>query len=529
MNLTTFRFFAFAILFIIVYFVVPKKVQWIVLLAASMAFYALAGVKNSFFILITSASTYAAARWIDHLTVSCNSFLKENKNTLPREERKAYKARSVNQRKAILIVTLCINFGILCVFKYANFIIQQVNHILRAAGSGEIGFLYLLVPLGISFYTFTSMGYLLDVYWEKAPAQTNYLKMLLFVSFFPQITQGPISDYRQLSGQLYAEHPFDYKNFSWGVQRFLWGLVKKLVIASISGKYSQALFASYPEYSGISTFIAILFYALQIYADFSGYMDMMCGLCQILGIELAENFERPYFSKSISEYWRRWHITLGAWFKNYIYYPVGFSRFATSIGKKGQKALGDKFAKDMPATIALIVVWFTTGLWHGANWGYIIWGLVNGMFVIATLWLEPVYARMRQFFHIRETSGGWRAFQVLRTFVLISFIKILPEVGGLRAGLNLWAQVVRGASIIPHTFAELLPFVDDYLNFAVILIFTVILFIFSLIERRKPVREAFNKWPMILRVFILALFFVIAILFGARADGLNGAFLYAQF
>ena len=529
MALTTFRFFIFAILLAVVYFAVPKKVQWIILLAASLLFYALAGVKNSVYILITSVTVFSGARWIEYLTVKCNAFLKENRDTLSREERKAYKNKNVRQRKAVLIVTLCINFGILCAFKYLNFLLQQINCFLRAGGTEEIGLLNLIIPLGISFYTFTSVGYMIDVYWEKTPAQTNFLKLLLFTSFFPQITQGPISDYRQLSGQLFGHHYFDYDRFARGVQRFIWGLVKKLAIADIAAKYVGDLFSDYNEYAGLTAFIGILIYALQIYADFSGYMDMMCGLCEVLGIELAENFERPYFSKSISEYWRRWHITLGAWFKNYIYYPVGFSRWAISVGKKGQKVFGEKFSKDMPATIALIIVWFTTGLWHGANWGYIIWGLVNGMFIIATLWLEPVYAGMRKTFHINERSVWWRNFQILRTFILAAFIKVLPEVGGLRAGLGLWAQVFKGPFIPNAATGGLLPFVDDYLNFWMMLFLTAVLFAFSVIQRKRQVRDYFNKWPMVLRVFVLAVMFVIAIEFGARSDGLNGAFLYAQF
>lgn len=527
MALTTFRFFAFAFIVILCYFVVSKRIQWIVLLAASLVFYALAGIDNAFFILITACSTYIAARWIEHLADICNRYLKETRSTLSREERKAYKDKNVRKRKVIVTVTLLINFGILCVFKYTNFVISQIN-LLSGPEGRQLDLITFLVPLGISFYTFTSMGYMLDVYWEKTPAQKNFFKMLLFVSFFPQIIQGPISDYRQLAPQLYAEHPFNYDNFRYGIQRFLWGFAKKLVISGISGKCIEALFSSYYGYSGPAVFAGILVYALQIYADFSGYMDMMCGFCQILGITLAENFERPYFSKSISEYWRRWHITLGAWLKNYVYYPIGFSRWATNLGKKGQKVFGDKFAKNMPATIALVVVWITTGLWHGANWGYIIWGLVNGLFVIATLWLEPVYARMRNALHIREASFGWRAFQVLRTFILISFIKILPEVGGLRAGLGLWAQVFRGTWSV-HGLNEVLPFVSDYLDFGVMLALTVVLFIFSMIQRKRPVRSIFNRWPMVVRVLLLAILFVTSILFGFRIDGLNGVFLYAQF
>lgn len=530
MPLTTFRFFIFALVLVIVYFIVPKKAQWIVLLASSLTFYGLAGIENSFYIIITATTTFFAALGIEKLNLSCKSWLKENKELLPKEERKAYKQKNVNKRKAILVVTLVINFGLLCSFKYINFIIDQINVFIRGGGGTEISALSLIIPLGISFYTFTSMGYLVDVYWEKNEAQKNYFKMLLFTSFFPQITQGPISEYRQLGHQLYASHKFEYKNFSWGVQRFMWGLLKKLAIADTAAVFVRSVFENYNDYSGISVFIGALLYAIQIYADFSGYMDMMCGLCQIMGIELAENFERPYFSKSVSEYWRRWHITLGAWFKTYVYYAVGFSRFAQWVGKKGQKTLGKTFAKNMPGTIALIIVWFTTGLWHGANWGYIIWGLLNGVFIIATLWLEPFYDWMKKIFRINESTWLWRAFQVLRTFILVVFIKVLPEVGDLSDGLGLWSRIFTDHTI-PHSLGQLLPFVESNMktNFVVMCVLTIVLFIFSMIQRKHPVRESFNKIPLVIRVLILALVFVVAIEFGARSDGLNGAFLYAQF
>ena len=525
MALTTFRFFIFAIILIIVYFIVPKKGQWIVLLVASIAFYALAGLENSFFIVITALTTFFSAWWIEKETLNCSKFLKDNKELLPKEERKIHKTKSVNKRKLVLAACLVINFGILCVFKYTNFAISIINSI--STGS-HIDAITILVPLGISFYTFTSMGYLLDVYWEKTPAQKNFFKLLLFTCFFPQITQGPISDYRALSPSLYASHKFEYDRFAWGVQRFIWGLVKKLAIADVASVYVTDLFANFQNYSGITVYIGMLCYTLQIYADFSGYMDMMCGLCQILGIDLPENFERPYFSKSISEYWRRWHITLGAWFKNYVYYPAGFSRWAQFVGKKGKKIFGNTFAKAMPGTIALIIVWFTTGLWHGANWGYIVWGLLNGVFIIATLWLEPFYALCRKAFHIKESAWWWRTFQVLRTFFMITFIKILPEVGGLSAGLALWAQVFT-SKVTVNSFNELLPFVDDTLNLAVMIILTILLFIVSLIQRKEQVRVRFNKLPMPLRVFILALLFIVAIEFGARSVGLNAVFLYENF
>ena len=203
------------------------------------------------------------------------------------------------------------------------------------------------------------------------------------------MTQGPISTYSQLAGQLYEGHAFTYENFALGGQRMIWGYFKKLVLADVLAPWVGAVFQHYPDYTGGAVLVGIFFYSIRIYADFSGYMDIMCGFCQIIGIRLEENFLRPYFSKSIAEYWRRWHITLGAWFKNYLYYPIAVSKWNTKIGKWGRRRFGKTFGQAMPASIALVAVWLTTGLWHGASWAYIAWGGVNGLFIIVSLWLDP--------------------------------------------------------------------------------------------------------------------------------------------
>ena len=433
-----------------------------------------------------------------------------------------------------MLIVLLINISILCVFKYLHFVVDQINITASLFGVHEIDNTFnLIAPLGISFYIFQSIGYLLDVYWEKEKAEKNFFKLMLFVSFFPQITQGPIGRYDQLKEQLFSKHCFEYHNFSFGVQRILWGYMKKMVIANSMSPCVKDLFRNYVSYSGISVFLGSFLYSIQIYADFSGYMDIMCGFCEVLGIHLAENFQRPYFSKSVTEYWRRWHITLGAWFKDYIYYPIGMSNWNRKLAFKAKERFGKRLGNTIPATIALIIVWLATGVWHGASWAYIIWGLLNGLFIILSIWMEPVYERWKSKLKINDCSRIWRCFQVIRTFILVTFIKVLPEVGTLSDGIGLWKQVFTNHQI-PASLSELLPYLDmsnnlSFAGFGVALMCTFLLFLSSLLQRKKPIREYYNKLPFVLRIAGLVLMTYIIVLFGVQASWGEGGFMYANF
>lgn len=526
MSLISFKFLIFCALLLLCYFVFPKKQQWIVLLVFSLVFYALAGIENSIYICITALSAWLGALWLEKVSKKTKQYIKENKGTLTSEEKSLIKNKAKKKKKLILAGILILNFGLLCIFKYSNFAIEQINAIIKIFNSKTvINCLSLIVPLGISFYTFQTMGYLIDVYWEKSEACKNPFKMLLFTSFFPQITQGPISNYQELSSQLFASHKFDYHNWVYGAQRMIWGFFKKVAVADLLSSYVTAVFTNYNEYTGITVFIGMFFYSIQIYADFSGYMDIVCGLCQIMGIKLTENFERPYFSKSIAEYWRRWHISLGNWFKSYIYYPIAVSKWNISLGKKTSEKLGKHIGKNLPATLALIAVWLTTGLWHGANWGYVAWGGVNGLFIIVSMWLEPAYEFIKT--KLRIKGQIWKCFQVARTFTLVTFIKVLPEVGSLTAGLGLWKRIFTEHTI-PNSLRALLPFASK-VPLLIIAFGTVLMLIVSLLQRKRPVRDVFNKIPTILRLFILALLISILIFAACCTEGAGGGFMYAQF
>ena len=308
----------------------------------------------------------------------------------------------------------------------------------------------------------------------------------------------------------------------------LWGFMKKMVIANVLAPWVKDVFVNYPEYIGMTAFVGILMYSIQIYADFSGYMDIMCGFCQMLGIKLAENFNRPYFAKSIAEYWRRWHTTMGAWFKKYIYFPVAMSTWSRKLGKKTQK-LGKHFSETFPATLALLLTWGATGLWHGASWAYIVWGLVNGAFLILNLWLEPIYAWSRRVFRIDASKPTWKVILVARSFFLVSLIKVIPEVGTLSQGLGLI-----GRAFTEHTFTTsfytIFPFLqgENMIKLAALSCMLVLWIITSVLQRKKPIRDYFAKWPIWLRVAALIAIFFIIVVVGIPASK-EGSFLYEAF
>ena len=530
MSITSFSFIIFAFSTLLIYYIVPKKMQWWILLASSIVFYLLCSAKGIIFVILTSLTVYMSTNALQQLSDKQKKYFRENKETLSKNQKDELKAKNKKTSKWILVITLVANFGILCVVKYSHFAVGTINNLLSLLGIETINNSFsIIVPLGLSFYTFQSMGYLINVYWKNTPAEKNYFRVLLFTSFFPQITQGPISEYDSLSAELFKEHTFSYKNYAWGFQRMLWGFMKKMVIANNLAPWVSDVFANYNEYSGITCLIGAFLYSIQIYADFSGYMDIMCGFCEMLGITLTENFERPYFSKSIAEYWRRWHISLGAWFKQYIYYPIGVSKWNRRLGKQLTDKFGAAVGKNFPATIALVAVWLTTGLWHGASWAYVAWGGVNGLIIIFSMWMEPIYDKAKSALHIKEHNYIWRSFQVIRTFILVTFIKVLPEVGTLSDGFGLWKRILTEHSI-PTSISELLPFCSDliwwqgYMLVALLALWAAS----SFIQRKKPIREYFNEFPTVVRIAVLVIIFFAIATMGIIAS-MEGGFMYEGF
>ena len=532
MSVLSVSFIALLIGVFVFYYLCPQQKRWIVLLAASMIFYLAASAGSIIYILITSVVTYISSRLMQQISDQQTAYFKENK--LNREEKAAIRKQNTRKRKACLIAALAVNLGLLCFFKYYDFALEQYRIVAGWFGlQGKGRVLNLIVPLGISFYTFQSVGYLADVYGSNCKPQSNYFRLLLFISFFPQITQGPISAYDTLSETLYSGQPAQEKNLIWGFQRMLWGFMKKMVIANTLSQNTALLFEHYQGYAGISVLLGAFLYLIQLYADFSGYMDIMCGFCEMLGVRLTENFNRPFFAMSVSEYWRRWHISLGQWFRKYVYYPIGVSSWNLKLAKACRNTLGKHAANCLPPTFALLATWFATGLWHGASWGYIIWGLLNGLFIILSLWLAPVYERTREMLHIHDGSTFWRIFRIARTFVIVALLEVLPEVGTLRDGFHFWSCIFTNCWF-PTSLAELLPFVhlqnfNKTIGFMAAMACVVLLFIASLLQRKKPIRAYFNALPVWTQILLLSALIMLTASFGIQASWGAEGFMYANF
>ena len=439
MTFTSLLFALFVGITIIIYYLPPlKHHQWIVLLIASYYFYAYNSYKYMVFILFTTVTIYLAGRALDKTARDASVKVKEMKGVWDKDEKKAFKRKTEGKKKMLLAAALLLNFGILFALKYLNFLAGGIMHLISGTSS-DVQIISLLLPLGISFYTFQATGYLIDVYRGTISAEKNLFKFALFVSFFPQIIQGPISSFDQIGNQLYEQHRPEWVRFKEGGELILWGLFKKLVIADRMFAAINTVTTDYTSYAGQIILLSALMYALQLYADFSGGIDIARGVAQIFGIDLALNFRQPYFSKSINEYWRRWHITLGAWMKKYVFYSLAvsdlFLNVSKGIGKTrfGRTSAGKHIARTLPTAMASLIVFMLIGIWHGANSRYIGFGLWNGLVIMFSTLMMPVYAWTLSKLRINAKSWAWQLFQMLRTFVIILvgyYFDIAPDMKG---------------------------------------------------------------------------------------------------
>lgn len=527
MTVNSLAFLVFFTLVAVLYYLLrPRKYQWFLLLVASIAFYALAGTRNFLWLLATCITTYGAARWMEALDRRLTDSLATTLKTASHEEKKAAKARNKTNKRYVAALFIVINIGILATLKYCDFFILNVNRVLSLFGLPERNLLGLIAPLGISYYTLQSVGYLLDVYKGKCKSEHNILKTSLFICYFPQMTQGPIGRFPDLAPQLFAERAFSYQNLSLGLQRVLWGFFKKCVVADRLKPMVDTIFRS-NSLSGMTVFLGCIYMTLQIYADFSGYMDIVAGFSEVLGIHLMENFKRPFLSKSLGEYWRRWHLSLSFWFRDYMFYPLSISKPAVKFGKWGKKHFGIRIGKIFPAMFALFIVWFSTGLWHDSSWRYILWGVANGVIIIGAMFLEPVFEKGKAFFHIKEESLVWQCFCVIRTFLLVSLLKVFPAAATTNGTFRLIRRIF--TDFRPSlAYSDWFPKLD--LQYLIFLLFGLaVIWIVDLIQEKHPVRPWLAEKPLVLRWVCYLGVLACVLIMGAFSISMVGGFAYAQY
>lgn len=511
MGITSFYFLCFFTVMLIFYYSIPRKFQWGFLLLCSVTYCLLAGQGALLFYPIFSVA-------------ACHIGTGLLAKTPAQEERK---------RRGILLVTILVNIAILFALKYINFLINTVNGAAHLFGVPDdpLSAVHFLVPLGISFYTFSLLGYVIDVYYGLAEHQKNGLKLALYGLYFPNLISGPILKYREQAEQFFMPHAFDYRQVTRGLQRMVWGFFKKLVIAERLGVLVNTVYGSYETFSGAYIWVATAAYAFQLYTDFSGCMDIVLGMSESLGILLPENFQTPFFSKSVAEYWRRWHITLGVWMKDYVFYPLLRSKLFTNSNKRFKERFGKKRGKQLTTFAAMFVLWFTVGIWHGGDWKYVIGsGLLHWCYIVLEELWAPGFARLLERLHLKAEGRFVTGFRILRTFFFVCVGDLFFRAASVGDAFSMLAGAVRYFNPGILWDGSLLSLGLDGIEMAVAVLSLFVLWAVSLLQRKGSVRDAIAKRPLPLRWCIWYMLLFAVILFGCYGPGYSATeFIYQGF
>lgn len=530
MSYQSIQFLIFAAIVLVIYYIagaVSRRLQKYVLLIANVYFYAQAGMDYIPFMLATLLTTYLAGRWMGRIYERMDVRLTQCETTADKKRLRALAKKRARRVAAVAFIFAAV---LLIVCKCSQAIIAAVNDLLESRGAEKFTLFSVIMPLGISYYTFMAIGYVLDVYWKRCEAEKNIVTYAAFLIYFPHIVQGPIDRFGALKPQLAEGAKLSYKNLAFGGQLILWGLFKKMVIADRINLVVTEVFAAHAAYSGSVVMAAAAFSAIELYCNFSGCLDIVRGYSQMLGIEIAENFDRPFFSKSASEFWRRWHVSLGAWFKDYVYMPLSISPKLIKFTQKCRRVIGDRAGKAMASVIPTAVVWLLTGLWHGTGWNYVVWGIYWGVLIILPNVFAPEIKKLSGLMRINTESGGWQIFRMIRTFFLFVAGRIITVPGDLKVSWEMLRHIFtqfKWASLFDGTLYSVGL---DRPNFLLAIVAIAVVWAASIMQRRGPVRERIAESPLVFRwIIYYALFFAILI-FGMYGPGFVASdFVYGNF
>lgn len=511
MSLTELRFFIFAALVVLLYYILPKRFQRGVLLVSSLVFYLSYGWEKLPFLFISALIAYLAALRIDRLQ-------RESRET-PAESKK--------RCRPVLFLAVAGLVLLLLYAKVGTWVIQSLAGLFSLNPEAVP---MAIVALGVSYYTFSLISYVADVYWRKDKAERSFLRLLLFTIYFPKILQGPISRHNYLAPQFLEPHTFDYKEFCYGLQLMLWGYFKKMVIADRLALLVNTVFGNPDAYGGSQFLLAACFATLQLYCDFSGCMDIVGGFSQTLGLKLEANFNHPFFSRSAAELWRRWHITLMTWFKDYIYMPLVISPRLIGISKKIREKFGMRAGKAFMTIVPLSAVWLLTGLWHGTGWNYIVWGAYWGTIIIVSTVFAPEINTLSKLLHINTEAGSWKVFQMVRTFLLFTIGRILTVPGNLTISANIFKKMVFDFQPAGILSSSLFGLGLDRANFTLAAFCIFVLLLVSNMQEKSSVRDRIAGCNVVFRwaIYYIAVFSIV--IFGMYGPGYDAAsFVYMKF
>ncbi len=489
---------------ILLYQIVPKKFRFAVIIAADYVFFWLFSGKLIVYLICATLLTYFIGIWIERTALKNDG---DKKNVTKKKRR-------------ILAFGIAANLLVLVVLKYTNFFGQSLSDLLHLFNvDWTFGGVKFMVPIGLSFYTLEIISYITDVYRGTLKAEHNIAKVALYLSFFPQIMEGPIARFHETADTLYAGESVKFDNLKFGYQRILWGLFKKIVIADRIYPTVNYIFNDYADKDGSIILFGVVCYVAQLYLEFSGCMDIVIGSGQIFGVKLPENFRQPFLAKSAGEFWRRWHITLGTFFKDYIFYPVSLAGPVKNAAKKVKKRFGRNVSKFVAPTAALFCVWACNGLWHGANWTFIFYGMYYFVLIfIENITEEPV-KKLAEKLHINRESIGYKIFRTAKLFIIVLVGELFFRANSLKDGFAMLAGIF-GNFHISALFSNIHRLKMDRLDLIVagagIIIVTVV---GALKEKNIDIRQKVSGWVVPARWIFWYAAIMLVVIFGAYGSG----------
>ena len=505
MLFNSFSYLIFFPVVVLLYFAIPYKARYLWLLVASYYFYMAWNPKYALLIALSTILTYASGLFLGN----------ENRLSGASEPGSRQRRGALFRKKLWVFLSMASNLSILFLFKYFDFFIDNLNRIIGRLGMELIdpGF-DVILPVGISFYTFQALSYTMDVYRGEIYVEKNPFRYALFVSFFPQLVAGPIERSKNLLVQISRRHYFDYERVKSGLLLMLWGFFLKLVVADRVAVVVNTVYNDYTKYEGLVPVLATLFFGIQIYCDFASYSLIAKGSAEVMGFRLMDNFNQPYFAKSIGEFWRRWHISLSTWFRDYLYIPLGGNRKGT-----------------VRKYVNIMIVFFASGLWHGANWTFVVWGLLHGAFQVIGQITRPLKLRITDMLGIDREAASFKLGQMLITYILANFAWIFFRAPHMTAAKGIIRNIFSSWNPWILTDGTLYDLGLSPGSFWVGIISIFLLLCVSAAQYRGiRIRERFAGQGLIFRFSVTLCLIFSIIIFGIYGPGYSASqFIYFQF
>jgi D-alanyl-lipoteichoic acid acyltransferase DltB (MBOAT superfamily) len=513
---------AFLGLAYVLWALLPAQKRPFGLLFASVVFYWIGSGKYIVWIVAAAVITWLTGLMLGRL----DELYAQAGPHMEGAEKKAYRGNVKKLKGLVAGIGCTVMLAAFLAVKYGTFTVQSINGVLaRLPGHAALALPAWGQPLGLSFFTLMAVSYLVDVLRGVCKPARQFWQVALYLGFWPHVVEGPFDRYGALAPALLsAQQKPDYRNLTFGAQRIVWGMFKKVVIADRANMYVNAVFNDYTQYSGAAVAIGTLLYTLQLYAEFSGCMDIALGSAEIFGIPMAENFRQPFFSKSVGEFWRRWHLTLGAWLKEYLFQPLIVSRPFIKLGKKCREKFGAAAGRNLPVWLGLFVTWVAIGAWHDPGWKYIAYGLYYCALQLLGEMLEPLLRRLMPKLPEWRKMRWYRAWQIVRTFVLVNLGMLLFRSNGGAAAFMMLKNLTK-----PYEGSLLIKL--DARDIGVLVIGAIMIFVVDLLhERGVHIREKIAGWHLPVRWAVYLVAVIAVIVFGAYGDSYDpAAFIYAQF